>query len=78
MRKEFEMSEAQLNTLLDACQPTPVMYISGGEPMSRTPQEKANDAWRKLGDEMGFDGMTVEPSGEGDRFFTAEENKEQA
>lgn len=72
MRKEFEMSQEQLNKLLDACKPTPVMYLSGGMPMHNTPQENANAAWCKLGDEMGFDGMTVRPTGRGDRFFTAE------
>ena len=32
-------------------------------------------AWLKLGDRMGFDGMTVEPCGKGSLFFTAEEKE---
>ncbi len=71
MRKEFEMTEAQEKTLLEACKPTPAMFLSGGQPMFGTPQENANRAWSALGAELGFDGMTVEPSNKGQRFFTA-------
>jgi len=71
MRKEFEMTEAQHTKLLDACEPVPYMVFGGMAP--RSPQENANAAWRELGREMGFDGMTVEPiAGKGTRFFTAE------
>lgn len=67
------MSEEQLKVLLDACKPTPVMYLSGGKPMGGTPQDNANSAWNRLGDEMGFVGSTATPvSGKGDRFFMAE------
>lgn len=73
MRTEFEMSEAQLAALLDACKPTPVMFLSGGTPMYNSPQENATAAWRKLGSEMGFDAMTVRPvPGKGQRFFFAD------
>jgi predicted TIM-barrel fold metal-dependent hydrolase len=71
MRKEFEMTEEDLNALLKACKPVPYMVIGGYVP--RSPQENANDAWERLGKKMGFDHMTVRPiSGKGDRFFTAE------
>jgi predicted TIM-barrel fold metal-dependent hydrolase len=71
MRKEFEMTEEDLNALLEACKPVPYMVIGGYVP--RSPQENANDAWERLGKKMGFDHMTVRPiSGKGDRFFTAE------
>ena len=74
MRKEFTMSKEQLDKLLDACKPTPVMFLSGGRPMGRSQQEKANDAWAELGKEMGFDSMSVRPvSGKGLDIFTAEE-----
>jgi len=70
--KEFEMSEDDLAKLLDACKPTPVMFLSGGVPMHRSPQENANAAWANLGKKLGFDHMTVKPvSGKGQRFFTA-------
>lgn len=37
-----------------------------------SPQENANRAWCRLGDELGFDGMSVEPIlGRESRFFTA-------
>lgn len=73
MRTEFEMSEAQLAALLDACKPTHVMFLSGGIPMHNSRQENANAAWRNLGSEMGFDAMTVRPvPGKGPRFFFAD------
>ena len=73
MRKEFQMSEEQLSTILDSCKPTPVMYLSGGQPMFDSPQENANRAWAELGRKLGFNSMTVEPVAEkGNRCFTAE------
>lgn len=69
MRKEFEMTADQEAKLLEACKPVPYMVIGGVAP--RSPQENANDAWCALGREMGFDGLTVEPSNKGQRFFTA-------
>lgn len=69
-RTEYEMSEADLEKLLDACKSTPVMMI-GGFALS-TPQDNANRAWRALGKKLGFDGDSVRPvSGKGNRFFTA-------
>lgn len=71
MRKEFEMTEAQLAAIMDACKPTPCMIIGGVMP--RSPQENANAAWQRLGVELGFQYRTVGPSiGKGERFFTAE------
>ncbi len=73
MRKDFEMSEDDLATLMDASKPTPAMWGSGGVPLCSTPQENANHAWEKLGEKMGFNSMTVSPvSGKSTRFFTAE------
>lgn len=70
--REFTMSQEQLDALLDACKPTPAMFISGGQSLMGTPQENANRAWEKLGKEMGFKHMTVSPSGKGQRTFNAE------
>ena len=72
MKKEFKLNEKQLKKLLDAMKPTPVMkigsYVSG---LDR--QERANNAWEELGEELGFDYMTVKPaSGKGMEYFTAE------
>lgn len=71
MRKEFEMSSEDLSQLMEAFKPVPMIALQCGTPISV--QESANRAWCALGDRLGFDGMTVRPSGKGDRFFTAEE-----
>lgn len=73
-RREFEMSEEDLKKILDACKPTPAMWGSGGAPMFSTPQENANQAWRDLGQRMGFVWDSARAvSGKGPQFFTAEE-----
>ena len=70
MRKEYEMSQEQLQGLLDASKPVPYMIV--GSSLPRTPQENSNAAWATLGREMGFDHMTVQPvDGKGILFFTA-------
>lgn len=66
---EYEMTQADLDAILDACKPVPYMVMGGMAP--RSPQENANAAWAALGEKMGFDYMTVRPSSKGDRFFTA-------
>lgn len=68
---DYEMTQADLDAILNACKPTPAMFLSGGTPMGRSQQENANAAWSALGTKMGFDYMTVRPSSKGDRFFTA-------
>ena len=69
-RVDYEMTEAELEELLEACKPVPYMVIGGCVPSS--PQENANRAWQKLGDKHGFDHMTVQPiHGKGQRFFSA-------
>ena len=74
MRKEFCLLDQELEELLDACKPTPVMYLSGGIPMFNTPQENANYAWKKLADKYGFIWDTAKPvMGKGERYFTAEQ-----
>lgn len=74
-RREFEMSEDQLEKLLDASKPVPAMFLSGGRPMLGTPQENANTAWQLLGQELGFRWDTVQPCpGKGQRFFMAVPN----
>lgn len=71
-RTEYEMTEDDLQSILNASKSTPVMFLSGGTPMGGSPQENANHAWAALGAKMGFDYMTVRPiQGKGTRFFTA-------
>jgi hypothetical protein len=64
------MTEADLQEILDACKPTVAIMVGGMAPAS--PQENANRAWKKLGEKMGFDHMTVRPiQGKGTKFFSA-------
>lgn len=73
-RTDYEMTEADMQEILDASKSTPVMLIGGLSGLS--PQENANAAWASLGVKMGFDSMTVRPtSGKGQRFFTAVPNE---
>lgn len=68
--REYEMTQAQLDKLLQACAPQPYMVIGGVGPLS--PQERANNAWEALGREMGFDHFSVKPVvGKGYHFFMA-------
>lgn len=69
-RTNYEMTQADLDRILDACKPVPYMVIGGHEPRSQ--QENANAAWAELGQRMGFDHMTVQPvHGKTQRFFSA-------
>lgn len=70
MRAEFQMTEQQLQRLMDACLPAAAMWI-GGPP--RSVQENANDAWKRLAGELGFVWDTVAPvPGKSPLYFTAE------
>ena len=51
-RIEYEMTEKDLDKLLEQCKPTPYMVVGGFTP--RTPQENANAAWGILGEKMGL------------------------
>ena len=68
--KEFTMTDEQLKTLLDACKPVPLVALQCGMPSS--PQERANVAWKALGQEMGFKYMTVRPVKNDQKKFIAE------
>lgn len=71
MKKRFELSDEQLERLYNASKPVPYMVIGGVPPAS--PRENAEREWARIGEEMGFDWNTVEPTGEGDKFFKADE-----
>lgn len=68
-RINFEMTADDLAALLESMKPVPAIMLQCGPAPSV--QERANDAWAKLGRKMGFDHMTVQPTGRGDRFFSA-------
>lgn len=69
MRKDFEMTAPDLAELLESMKPVAMIALQCGTP--RSAQENANAAWARLGEKMGFDPMTVQPNGRGDRFFSA-------
>lgn len=68
-RRDYEMTEQDLETLLAACRAVPLLVMQCGP--IRSPQENANAAWKELGQRMGFAGTTARPTGRGDRFFSA-------
>lgn len=69
--KRYEMTQAQLDRILEACKPVPYIVVGGIPPSS--PQENANAAWAELGREMGFEHMTVRPvAGQPPTVFEAE------
>jgi len=61
-RKRFVLSPADLDYLKRAA--------VAGHPSGT--QARANAAWAVLGLKLGFEFTTVEPTGEGERFFSAE------
>ncbi len=71
-RKEFEMTVAQHNALLDACRPQMYLVANGTEP---DVQGTIMRAWDRLGAEMGFIGKTARAiPNKSELFFTAEPN----
>ena len=71
MKQEFEMTKKQRDAIWEASRPVPVMMIGGVMPSS--PQENANRAWMRLGQELNFNYETVGPVlGKSDFFFLAE------
>lgn len=68
-RTHYEITTAELEELMEAMKPVPMIMLQCGT--SRSVQENANAAWARLGLKIGFDPMTVQPTGQGDRFFSA-------
>ena len=69
-RTDYEMTKYDHEELLEACKPTPCIMIGGSTGPS--PQENANNAWKRLGKKLGFDSTTVKPiQGKGAEFFSA-------
>jgi len=67
---KFKMTQEDMDDLLDAMKPVPMIMLQCGEPSNQ--QENANNAWKSLGVKMGFDYMTVRPDGSDPRCFVAE------
>lgn len=71
MRKEYMLTQAQHDWLLDTIHSTaPLIMLQAGNPVG--PQERANMAWDRLGREMGFVGRTARPGSKGPLSFTAD------
>ena len=68
-RAKYEMTADDLAALIASTKPVAMIMLQCGTPSSQ--QENANAAWARLGVKMGFDPMTVQPNGHGDRFFSA-------
>ena len=51
-RVSYEMTQEDLDTIMNACKRTPCMMIGGSTGPS--PQENANNAWASLGKKMGL------------------------
>ena len=58
-RTNYEMTQADYDAIIEACQPVPMIMLNIGTPRSQ--QENANDAWKALGAKMGFEWDTVQP-----------------
>lgn len=68
---QYELTEEEYKTLMDACKPVPYIVVGGVSPPS--PQENANRAWKALAEKRGFKWNTVRPvPGKSDRWFSAE------
>jgi hypothetical protein len=76
MRRVYTMTDEQLQTLLNAMKPVPMIMLQCGTPPSQ--QENANDAWKWLGNELGFVWDTVRPHGSDSKMFTAIPKERQA
>lgn len=71
-RVPYIMTRADYERIIGAinvARGTPLIALNCGMPES--PQEAANRAWAELGRRLGFDAMTVRPTGQGDLHFSA-------
>jgi len=70
-RRRFALTDEQVARLKEASQPVMYIIVNGRAPSS--PQERACDVWRQLGDELGFVWDTARPvRGECEHVFEAE------
>ena len=72
MITDYEMTPEQLDTLKKAYTPTPIMSF-GNVHVGASAQENLDRAWIRLGEDLGFDPMTAEFTGDDQRFFSAKE-----
>lgn len=67
--KQYQMTQEQYNTILEASKPVPYMVFNG-----IPPHNDAKAAWQRLGKELGFKWDTARPiEGKDHTWFEAEE-----
>lgn len=72
MKQEFEMKQQNMDDIIAINKnQAPVMKF-GSHWSGMDLREKINAYWKKLGDDMGFNHLSVEPSSRGKLFFLAE------
>jgi|HubBroStandDraft_6_1064221.scaffolds.fasta_scaffold163192_3 hypothetical protein len=64
MKRQYRLTDEELQSIMDASKPVPYMVIGGVEPSS--PQENANRAWQAVAAKHGFEWDTAEDAGTGD------------
>ena len=69
MKKQYRFPDAAWEKMRNINRT--VMYLSGGIPMGRSPQDQANDIWREVAKELGFVWDSVEPAGGDEKDFLA-------
>ena len=74
MKQEFEMTREEMDNIIAINKGggDPVIFLSGGQMMGSSKQEKINQYWEILANKYGFKQFTVEGSAKGELFFLAE------
>lgn len=67
-KRSYKMTDEQLTRLRSAAQGRSI-YGQGGTPLFGDDDEPINNAWRELGEEMGFRWDTVRPDGKPQYFL---------
>lgn len=71
MKKQYRMTDEELQSVLDASKPVPYLVFGGMAPPS--PQENVNRAWAAIARAHGVRQMSIGPASTGDqRDFIAE------
>lgn len=69
MKQEYELTQEQLDRLIEASKPVPYL-IFGGIALTN-PQEYANIAWAEIAEYHKVQIYSITPSPKGIKFFTA-------
>ena len=57
----YKLTPEQHQAIKEASKPVPLLYLASGQPMFESSEERINNAWKKLGEELGFDWETAKP-----------------